>query len=157
MLQLTERTRHALALARDQAAAMGDDYVGTGHLFLGLLLEGEGTAARALASLGFSADDVRRRLNTLKPRDEERAPGARRFSRPAKMAIECALQEARILGRADADNEHVLLGLIRAAQTYGDASFGRVVGFEDRLRVRNEVLRLVARPPKPTDVSGRRS
>jgi ATP-dependent Clp protease ATP-binding subunit ClpC len=128
---------------------MGDDYVGTGHVFLGLLLERGGIAGRALGSLDIFAEDVTRRLNGLKHIHEQRASGAPMFSRPAKMAIECALQEARVLGDTHADTQHVLLGLIRAAQTYSDALFGRVLGSEDRLRVRNEILRLVARPPKP--------
>lgn len=150
MLLLTDRTRRALDVARDHAAAMGQDYVGTGHVFLGVLGETDGIAALALGNLGFQAEEVAMRLKRLDGVDEDRAEGAASLSRPAKMAIECSLQEARVLGCSHADTHHVVLGLLRAAQTYPGVkcAFGSDVGFEDRLRIRNEILRLSPRPPK---------
>ena len=148
MLLLTERSRYALGVARDRATRMGAEYVGTGHVFLGVLAEADGIAACALRNVGFHAEDVAMRLNGLDRADEDRVEGAPRFSQPAKMAIECSLQEARVLGCSQADTHHVVLGLLRAAQTYPHCAFGRALAFEDRLRIRNEVLRLSPRAPE---------
>lgn len=147
---LTERTRHALGVARDRAAATGADYVDTGHLFTAVLAEPDGVAALALANLGFRAEEVAARLEKVDGVDEERAEGAGWLSRPAKMAIECSLQEALVLGCSHADTHHVLLGLLRAAQTFHGVKcvFASAVGFWDRLRIRNEVLQLSPRQPK---------
>ena len=150
VLPLTERARHALGVARNHAADMGADYVDTGHVFLGVLAEPEGIAAVALSDLGFQPEEVAERLRTLEGVCEDRAEGASAFSRPTKMAIECGLQEARVLGCSHADTHHVVLGLLRAAHTYSGVkcAFGSAVGFEDRLRIRNEILRLAPRPPR---------
>jgi hypothetical protein len=66
-------------------------------------------------------------------------------------------QEAMFLGEELADTEHVLLGLVRVAHEHHDCGFARIVGFHDRLRIRNEILRLVARPPDPADVVRRKA
>jgi ATP-dependent Clp protease ATP-binding subunit ClpC len=93
VLPLTERTRHVLEVASDQSAAMGADYVGTGHLFLGVLAEPDGVAACALANLGLTAEDVVARLkDDLYGVHEERAPEAKSLSRPAKIRLNAAFR-----------------------------------------------------------------
>jgi len=157
MLPLTDQSRRALRFARGEAEAVGHDYVGTADVLLGLLSEREGAAARALGSLGFHREEVTRQLRGLRGAEEPPAGPPSRFSRPAELAVGCALQEARVLERSHAGTEHLLLGLMRAAQTHGDTAFMRIVGFEDQLRIRNEILRLVVRPPNAAEVARRKA
>ena len=156
-MPLTEPIRRVLRLARGHAEAMGHDYAGTGDVFLGLLAAQDGVAGRVLRSLGFQSEELTERLGGPRGALEERATGASWLSRPAKMAVECGLQEALVLGDRHANTEHVLLGLLRTTHTYPDTAFVRIVGFEDRLRIRNETLRLVARAPIPAEVARRKA
>ncbi len=156
-MHLTEPTRRVLALARDHAQAMGEDFAGTGHIFFALVDEQAGVAARVLSSLGFETGEVDDLLHGPRSVREERADGPAWLSRPAKMAVECALQEALVLGQRDAEPEHLLLGLLRTTHVYAHSAFVRLVGFEDRLRIRNETLRLVARPPSAHEVAWRKA
>ena len=157
-LDLTDRSRAALRVGESQADAMGHDVMGTRHLLLGLLAAEGGVAAGALRSFGFELEEMTERVRTVRSAREEPNPGSSgpaRISQPAVMALSCALQEALLLEQDLADTEHVLLGLIRVAETYHDCGFARLVGFSDRLRIRHEILRLVARPPNPADVARR--
>jgi Clp amino terminal domain, pathogenicity island component len=155
---LTDRSQGALRLARSESEAMGHDHLGTRHLLLGLLLE-NGVAASVLTSLGFEPEEVKERVRTVRSAPEEPNPGStgdKPISRPAVIALAYGQQEALILGADLADTEHVLLGLIRLAQSSHPAcDFARIVGFYDRMRIRNEVLRLVARHPGSTEVARR--
>jgi hypothetical protein len=160
-MRLTERSKDALRLAESESEAMGHDHVGTRHLLLGLLAGQGGIAASVLRSFGLEVDDVRERARTLRSAHEEPNPGASGpspITRPAVLALmSYGLQEALILGEELADTEHVLLGLIRVAHTHHDCGFARIVGFYDRVRIRNEILRLVARPPDPAEVARRKA
>jgi hypothetical protein len=160
-MQLTERSQDALRLAKSESEAMGHDHVGTRHLLLGLLAEQGGVAASVLRSFGFDVEDVRERVRTGRSAREEPNPGASgpsRITEPAVIAmLSYGLQEAMFLGEELADTEHVLLGLVRVAHEHRDCGFARIVGFYDRLRIRNEILRLVARPPNPADVARRKA
>jgi ATP-dependent Clp protease ATP-binding subunit ClpC len=142
MLRLAQPCRNVVRLAQQRATTRSRDYVGTEDLVVALLSERDGIAAQALAKLGLATDDA---IIARGPRGarEERSAGASQFSRPAMMAVECALQEAYFLGKSRADTEHLLLGLLRTARTFPDTTFASVVGFEDQLRLRSEILRLV--------------
>ncbi len=139
---------------------MGHDDLGTRHILLGLLAERNGVAAGVLRSFGFELEELTERVRTVRSAREEPNPGSSgpaRITQPAVITLSYAAQEAWILGKDLADTEHVLLGLTRVAHTHQDCGFARLVGFDDRLRIRNEILRLVARPPDPAEVARRKA
>jgi hypothetical protein len=160
MLGLTEDSRDAVRLARSASEALGHDHVGTRHLLLGLV-ERDGLAATVLRSFGLDLDEVRERVRSVPSAHEEpnhpNDPGPRPVTKPAVIALAYGQQEAQVLGTGLADTEHVLLGLIRVATSHHDCGFARTVNFYDRLRIRNEILRLAARAPDPAHVARRKA
>lgn len=139
--RFTKRAQRVLHLAREEAQRMNYPYVGTEHLFLGLIREGEGVAARVLAELGIDADKVRQAVQQVVEPVE--APGILEITLTprAKRVLELAVDEARRLGHNYVGTEHLLLGLIRegegvAAQVL--ASMGA-----DLERTREKVLQLL--------------
>jgi hypothetical protein len=111
--RFTERARHAVVLAQDEARALGHAYIGTEHLLLGLLREQEGLAARALEQLGLSVEGVRAHVTEIIGRGEGQPVGQVPFTPRAKKVLELALREALSLGHGYIGTEHVLLGLVR--------------------------------------------
>lgn len=113
--RFTERARKVLALAHQEAMRLGHNYIGTEHLLLGLIHEGEGVAARALASLNISLQTVRAQVEAIIGRGE--APQQQIGYTPrAKRVLELAVQEAAALGHNYIGTEHILLGLIREGE-----------------------------------------
>jgi ATP-dependent Clp protease ATP-binding subunit ClpC len=108
--RLTRRAREAVTLAQDEASSFSHDYVDTGHLLLGLLREGDGVAARALAACGAETEEARSRLAAIVDYGEEDTP-AKPFSPPAKKVLATALQEARRLGNDRIGTGHLLIAL----------------------------------------------
>ena len=98
----------------------------------------------ALTKFGLGTEEAIAHAKGQRRAREERAAGAMRFSRPVKMALECALQEAYFLGQHHADTEHVLLGLLRAMRVFPDSGFALVVGLDNQLGLRSEIRRLIA-------------
>jgi ATP-dependent Clp protease ATP-binding subunit ClpA len=136
--RFTERARQVVVLAQQEARALKHDYIGTEHLLLGLLREEEGLAARVLASLEVSLDDVRARVETIVGSGEEVTVGQIPFTPRAKKVLELALREALSIGHTYIGTEHILLGLVRegngvAATILGDLGL-------DAERVRGEVI-----------------
>jgi predicted enzyme related to lactoylglutathione lyase len=115
----SERARQVVVFAHDEARGLGHDYVGTEHLLLGLLREGEGVAALVLASLGATIDDARARVDTLVGRGGVVTTGQMPFTPRAKKVLELALKEARSLGHDYIGTEHILLGLARENEGIG--------------------------------------
>ena len=109
--RLTGPSRRALRLAQERSIAGGGECVETEDVAVGLLAEPEGIAAVALTKFGLGTEEAIAHAKGQRRAREERAAGAMRFSRPVKMALERALQEAYFLGQHHADTEHVLLGL----------------------------------------------
>jgi hypothetical protein len=111
--RFTDRSRRALVFAQEEARLLDHNFIGTEHILLGLLKEGEGLAAGALKSLGISIEAVRERVaGTIGP--SESAPtGSPAFTPRAKRVLEISLREALQLGHTYIGTEHILLGLVR--------------------------------------------
>ena len=111
--RFSEPGRRAIVLAQEEAVSLGHDVLDAEHLLLGLLDEGEGVAARALASLDVTVEDVRERVRSrLLPAAGE-PPSLPPFADAAKKALELALREAFELRHEHIGTEHLLLGLVR--------------------------------------------
>lgn len=128
--KFTERARKALSLAQKEAHRLGHNYIGTEHLLLGLILEGEGVAARALRELGADLNQLRAAIEhsvTLAGRRSSSPTGEVGLTPRAKKAVALAMEEARVLQHRYVGTEHVLLGIVREGEGIGGqvlASFG---------------------------------
>src|SRR4026209_848391 len=112
--KFTDRARKVLTLAQDEAQRFNHNYIGTEHLLLGLVREGEGVAARALDSLGVELSKVRASVESIIGRgDSTKTPSEITLSPRTKKVIEFAIDEARKLGHSHVGTEHLLLGLVR--------------------------------------------
>jgi ATP-dependent Clp protease ATP-binding subunit ClpC len=140
-LRFTERVREVLSQARDEARALDHDYIGTEHILLGLIRESGGVAAKALESLGITADAARQQFAGIIGQGHQ-APSAHiGFSPRVKDMLYLSLQEAQELRHDYIGTEHILLGLIRE----GDGVAVRVLltlgATPDR--VREQVIQLL--------------
>src|SRR5712691_9721981 len=111
--RFTERARQVVVLAQEEARALRHNYIGTEHLLLGLLREEEGIAARVLAELGVTLDDIRADVKRIVGLGDEPTRGQIPFTPRAKKALELSLRAANELGHGFIGTEHVLLGLAR--------------------------------------------
>jgi ATP-dependent Clp protease ATP-binding subunit ClpC len=111
--RFTERAREVVVLAQEEARALKHNYIGTEHLLLGLLREEEGIAARVLATLDVTIEQVRAQVEQIVGRGEEVTGGQIPFTPRAKKVLELSLREALSLGHNYIGTEHVLLGLAR--------------------------------------------
>ena len=110
--RFSDRARRVLLRARNEAGSLGHDYLGTEHLLLGLLAEGEGLAWRALSHAGVSLDAARSKVPEVTP--ELRTSGVGDFTAEAKRAMTDALREGLARGHNHIGTEHLLLGLLNA-------------------------------------------
>jgi ATP-dependent Clp protease ATP-binding subunit ClpC len=124
----TDRVRKVLQMAREEAARLHHEYVGTEHILLGLIREGEGVAAAVLTNLNVDLDDIQQKIEeTVKKGKATSAPGPDLpYTSRAKKVLELAMTEARELNHSYVGTEHLLLGLLReekgiAAQVLTDA------------------------------------
>jgi hypothetical protein len=111
--RFTERARKVVVLAQEEARHFNHNYIGTEHLLLGLLREDEGVAARALASLNVTLDEVREQVESIVGYGEEGTGAQAPFTPRSKKVLELALREALQLGHNYIGTEHILLGLVR--------------------------------------------
>jgi hypothetical protein len=111
--RFTDRARRVVVLAQEEAKMLDHDYVGTEHILLGLIHEGEGVAAKALESLGISLDAVRQQVEEIIGRGQQAPSGHLPFTPRAKKVLELSLRESLQLGHDYIGTEHILLGLIR--------------------------------------------
>ena len=139
--RFTDRARSVVVLAQEEARMLGHNYIGTEHLLLGLVHEGQGVAARALASLGISLEAVRQQVEEIIGRGQQAPPGHIAFTPRAKKVLELALREAQQLGHNYIGTEHILLGLIREGE--GVAAQVLVKLGADLERVRQQVIQLL--------------
>ena len=115
--RFTERARKVILLAKEEAKRFNHDYIGTEHILLGLVREGEGVAAAVLASFGLSSDKIRLEVEKLvQPGPSTVVSGDLPFTPKAKKVIELAMDEAHSLGHNYIGTEHLLLGLIREGE-----------------------------------------
>lgn len=110
--RFSDHARRAVGLGAEEARALGHPFLGTEHVLLGLLVQDEGIAARALAALGISEAAVRDRLREVLGACEPRGQGSLSVMPRLKQALELARRQAQALGRDCADTEHLLLGLV---------------------------------------------
>jgi len=140
--RFTERARKVIILAKEEARRFNHDYIGTEHILLGLIREGEGVAAAVLQKLGVSLENIRLEVEKLvQPGPSTQIIGDIPFTPRAKKALELAAEEARSLGHNYIGTEHLLLGLIREGE--GVASQVLLNLGLDLNRVRNEVMELL--------------
>jgi prophage maintenance system killer protein len=111
--RFTDRAGRVVFLAQEEARLLRHDYVGTEHLLLGLLYEGEGVAAKALGALGISRELVLAQVEEITGRGQGSRAAPIPLSLPAKRALELSLREALALGHHHIGTEHILLGLLR--------------------------------------------
>jgi ATP-dependent Clp protease ATP-binding subunit ClpC len=142
----TERAQRVIVLAQDEARRLNYDYVGTEHLLLGLIREGEGIAAKALQSLGIQLEQVRAEVEKMIGKGSASTRGEIGFTpRAKKVMVELAIEEARLLGHNYVGTEHILLGLIREGEGVA-AQVLQNLGAELE-RVRNQVIHLLGGVP----------
>jgi ATP-dependent Clp protease ATP-binding subunit ClpC len=139
--RFTDRARRVVVLAQEEARALCHDHIGTEHILLGLVREGEGVAARALDSLGIALDTVRERVEAATAKGEQAPEGHIPFTSSAKKALQLSQRESLQLGHDYIGTEHLLLGVVRE----GDGVAARVLtGLgADLDGIRREVLRLL--------------
>jgi excisionase family DNA binding protein len=144
--RFTKRARHVLTLATEEARHFQHNYIGTEHLLLGLIREGEGAAAKVLGNLGIEIEQVRHAVEAIIGRGEHIVQGEVGLTHRAKKVIELAVDEARRLNHRFVGTEHLLLGLIREGEGIGAgvlASFGLQLE-----QVRMETLRVLHQQPQ---------
>ncbi len=110
--RFTDRSRRVLVYAQDEARDLNHDFIGTEHLLLGLVREGEGIAAKTLRATGVTDIAVREKIQELIGRGDS-SPGSPPFTERAKKVLELSLREALQLGHSYIGTEHLLLGLVR--------------------------------------------
>ncbi|WP_039076374.1 ATP-dependent protease ATP-binding subunit ClpC [Bacillus sp. MSP13] len=113
--RFTERAQKVLALAQEEALRLGHNNIGTEHILLGLVREGEGIAAKALEALGLGSDKIQKEVESLIGRGQEMSQTIH-YTPRAKKVIELSMDEARKLGHSYVGTEHILLGLIREGE-----------------------------------------
>ncbi|MDP8959903.1 MAG: ATP-dependent Clp protease ATP-binding subunit, partial [Actinomycetota bacterium] len=114
--RFTDRARRVVVLAQEEARLLNHNYIGTEHILLGLIHEGEGVAARALESLGINLDSVRHQVVEIIGQGAQSPSGHIPFTPRAKKVLELSLREALQLGHNYIGTEHILLGLIREGE-----------------------------------------
>ncbi|MCW6005196.1 AAA family ATPase, partial [Micromonospora sp. CPCC 205371] len=140
--RFTDRSRRVIVLAQEEARMANHHYIGSEHILLGLIHEGEGVAARALESLGISLEGVRQQVEETIGQGQQAAKGHMPFTPRAKKVLELSLREALQLGHNYIGTEHILLGLIREGE--GVAAQVLVKLGADLNAVRQQVIRLLS-------------
>jgi len=141
--RFTDRARRVVVLAQQGARRRRHNYIGTEHILLGLIHEGEGVAAKALESLGISLEAVRQQVEEILGQGQQAPSGHIPFTPGVKRALELSLREALQLGHNYIGTEHILLGLIREGE--GVAARVLSVNGAGLDQVRQQVIRLLAR------------
>ncbi|WP_294179846.1 ATP-dependent Clp protease ATP-binding subunit [uncultured Schumannella sp.] len=140
--RFTDRARRVVVLAQEEAKMLNHNYIGTEHILLGLIHEGEGVAAKALEELGISLDAVREQVQDIIGQGQQQPTGHIPFTPRAKKVLELSLREALQLGHSYIGTEHILLGLIREGE--GVAAQVLVKLGADLNRVRQQVIQLLS-------------
>ncbi len=140
--RFTDRARRVVVLAQEEARMLNHNYIGTEHILLGLIHEGEGVAAKALESLGISLEAVREQVEEIIGQGQQAPSGHIPFTPRAKKVLELSLREALQLGHNYLGTEHILRGLIREGE--GVAAQVLVKLGADLNRVRQQVIQLLS-------------
>jgi Clp amino terminal domain, pathogenicity island component/UvrB/uvrC motif len=139
--RFTDRARRVVVLAQEEARMLNHNHIGTEHILLGLIHEGQGVAASALQSLGISQEAVRQQVEQIIGRGEQAPSGHIPFTPRAKKVLELSLRESHMLGHDYIGTEHILLGLIREGDGLAAQILVRLGA--DLNRVRQQVIKLL--------------
>src|SRR5690348_13344572 len=131
--RFTDQARRVVVLAQEEARLLGHGYIGTEHILLGLLAEGEGLAFQALASLGISLDATREQIAEIIGEGAGQPSGHIPFTPRTKKVLELSLREAQRLGDSYIGTEHILLGLAREGEGVGAQVMDRLGAGKDRV------------------------
>src|SRR5262250_2567666 len=131
--RFTDQARRVVVQAQEQARSLGHDHIGTEHILLGLLSEGEGLAAQALAALEISLDAVRDQVVEIVGEGTSQQSGHIPFTPRTKKVLELSLREAQRLGDSYIGTEHILLGLAREGEGVGAQVMDRMGAGKDRV------------------------
>ncbi len=140
--RFTDRARRVVVLASEEARMLSHNYIGTEHILLGLIHEGEGLAAKALEQLGITLEAVRAQVEEVIGQGQQAPTGHIPFTPRAKKVLELSLREALQLGHSYISTEHILLGLIREGE--GVAVQVLLKQGADLGRVRQQVMQLLS-------------
>ncbi|HEX6207452.1 MAG TPA: Clp protease N-terminal domain-containing protein, partial [Actinomycetota bacterium] len=140
--RFTDRARRVVVLAQEEARLLNHNYIGTEHILLGLIHEGEGVAAKALESLGISLEAVRQQVEDIIGQGQSAPTGHIPFTPRAKKVLELSLREALQLGHNYIGTEHILLGLIREGEGVAAKVLQKLGA--DLNRVRQQVIQLLS-------------
>ena len=152
--KFTERAKKVLVLAQEEAQRFNHNYIGTEHLLLGLVREGEGVAAKVLSNLGVELNKVRSAVEFIIGRGNRMVIGDVNLTPRAKKVIELAVEEARRLNHNYIGTEHLLLGLVREGE-------GIAAGVLESLgvnleKVRTQVIQVVNQTGSGSRSEGRK-
>src|ERR1051325_5597237 len=139
--RFTDRARRVVVLAQEEARMLNHNYIGTEHILLGLIHEGEGVAAKALESLSISLEAVRSQVEEIIGQGQAAPTGHIPFTPRAKKVLELSLREALQLGHNYIGTEHILLGLIREGEGVAAQVLQKLGA--DLNRVRQQVIQLL--------------
>jgi hypothetical protein len=139
--RFSDRARRVVVLAQEEARMLNHNYIGTEHILLGLIHEGEGVAARALESLGISLEAVRQQIEEIIGQGEQAPSGHIDLTPRAKKVLELSSREALQLGHNYIGTEHILLGLIREGEGVAAQVLARLGA--DLSRVRQQLIQLL--------------
>ena len=145
--RFTDRARRVVVLAQEEARMLNHNYIGTEHILLALIHEGEGVAAKALTALGISLAATRQAVEDIIGRGMQAPSGHIPFTPRSKKVLELSLREALQLGSDYIGTEHILLGLIREGD--GVAAQVLVSSGVDLNRARQQVIQLLHGPREP--------
>jgi ATP-dependent Clp protease ATP-binding subunit ClpC len=140
--RFTDRARRVVVLAQEEARMLSHNYIGTEHILLGLIHEGDGIAAKALESLGISLEGVRAQVEEIIGQGQQAPSGHIPFTPRAKKVLELSLREALQLGHNYIGTEHILLGLIREGEGVAAQVLQKLGA--DLNRVRQQVIQLLS-------------
>ncbi len=152
--KFTDKARRVVVLAQEEAKLLNHNYIGTEHILLGLIHEGEGVAAKALEALGISLEIVREQVQEIIGQGQLAPTGHIPFTPRAKKVLELSLREALQLGHSYIGTEHLLLGLIREGEGVAAQVLTKLGA--DTNKVRQQVIQLLSgfQGKEPVNVGG---
>ena len=140
--KFTDKARRVVVLAQEEAKLLNHNYIGTEHILLGLIHEGEGVAAKALEALGINLEQVREQVQDIIGQGQQSPSGHIPFTPRAKKVLELSLREALQLGHSYIGTEHLLLGLIREGECVAAQVLTKLGA--DTNKVRQQVIQLLS-------------
>ena len=140
--KFTDKARRVVVLAQEEAKLLNHNYIGTEHILLGLIHEGEGVAAKALEALGINLEQVREQVQDIIGQGQQSPSGHIPFTPRAKKVLELSLREALQLGHNYIGTEHLLLGLIREGEGVAAQVLTKLGA--DTNKVRQQVIQLLS-------------